>query len=114
MLCQPEQIKTHHINNKTFNAVFLLNLSIFSSILTRDSDPSFKLVSNAGRVFTSIAKISEKFEENALRIYDFSARLSKFPEDLRLTLLNTWRIQAQIVTSGNWDLRKTNSPPVFM
>ena len=36
---------------------------------------------------TSIAKISEKFEENALRIYDFSAGLPKFPEDLRLTLL---------------------------
>ena len=56
---------------------------MFSSILTRDSDPSFKLVSSAGRVFTSIAKISEKFKENALRIYDFSADLSKFPEDLR-------------------------------
>ena len=57
---------------------------MFSSILTRDSDPSFKLVSSAGRVFASIAKISEKFEENTLRIYDFSAGLSKFPEDLRL------------------------------
>ena len=66
---------------------------MFSSILTRGSDPSFKLVSSAGRVFTSIAKISEKFEENALRIYDFSAGLSKFPEDLRLTLLGEYRLK---------------------
>ena len=66
---------------------------MFSSILTRDSDPSFKLVSSAGRVFTSIAKISEKFEENALRIYDFSAGLAKFPEDLRLTLLGEYRLK---------------------
>ena len=36
---------------------------------------------------TSIAKISEKFEENALRIYDLAAGPPKFPQDLRLTLL---------------------------
>lgn len=72
---------------------FFENLSMFSSILTRDSCPSYKLVSNAGRVFISIANISENFEKNALRIYDFSAGLAKFPEDLRLTLLGEYRLK---------------------
>ena len=72
---------------------FFENLSMFSSILTRDSCPSYKLVSNAGRVFISIANISENFEKNALRIYDFSAGLAKFPEDLRLTLLGEHRLK---------------------
>ena len=72
---------------------FFENLSMFSSIFTRDYCPSFKLVSNAGRVFINIANISENFEENALRIYDFSVGLAKFPEDLRLTLLREYRLK---------------------
>ena len=65
---------------------FFENLSMFSSIFTRDSCPSFKLVSNAGRVFISIANISENFD-------DFSVGLAKFPEDLRLTLLGEYRLK---------------------
>ena len=72
---------------------FFENLSMFSSIFTRDYCPSFKLVSNAGRVFISIANISENFEENALRIYDFSVALAKFSEDLRLTLRGEYRLK---------------------
>ena len=55
--------------------------------------PSFKLASNAGQLLTNTAKISEKFEENALRIYEFSAGFPKFPEDLRLTLLGEYRFK---------------------
>ena len=84
---------------------------MFSSIFTRDSCPSFKLVSNAGRVFTSIAKISENFEEKCskdLRLFRWSSKVSWRP-----AAYFTWRIQAQMVTGGNWDLRKTNSSPVL-
>ena len=65
---------------------FFENLSMFSSIFTRDSCPSFKLVSNVGRVFISIANISENVD-------DFSVGLAKFPEDLRLTLLGEYRLK---------------------
>ena len=60
---------------------------MFSLIFTHDSCPSFTLVSNVGQVLIYIAKISENFEENALRSTTFPLVFQSFPKTCDLLYL---------------------------